>query len=42
MEMGRTYSKNEDNRRDLNAAQSGNLVEGRDQEDDHAEDGKTT
>ena len=42
MEMGRSYCKNEGQRVDQNAAQSGNQGEGRDQEVDQAEDGKTT
>ena len=40
-EMGRTYSKNEGQEVDQ-TLHSGNQREGKDQEDDHSEDGKTT
>ena len=43
VEKGRTYSNNEEQQVSRpNAAQTGNQGEGRDQEDDQAEDGKTT
>ena len=41
MEMGRTYSKNEGHKVDQTLHRVA-TTEGRDQEDDQAEDGKTT
>ena len=41
VEMGRTYNKNEGQQVDQ-TLQSGNQGEGRDHEDDQAENGKTT
>ena len=42
VEMGRAYSKNEETIGGPNAAQGGSKGEGRDQEDNHVKDGKTT